>query len=377
MIAGSGIGAVVFVFYMPKLRDAPARLALPIAAATGLVLAATGFFLWGLWGLPTVLAGAGTIVGSAIGVFLVALGIRFLATARYWRLWHLRFPLNYRKLVWCTSPRQRPELIPGFKDGETQFAVDAIWRRLRTQNNFQDRCISLVRGAAWFVPSFLYRFSLKSVFWVWWPVALLTGPPQHARNPELFAARILDSDRRRHLLPFSWMTIIVFFGVNAWAFYLGPDAALLKGEPLVIVGAWFVLFGLSTLPWQWFGLASAALTIWVRYPVKDAVIDLRHAQKTGDFALEISARKQFKRIELVHRCAVISSVFYVFFGATLLVLTINRHKCLFSVPPPLQAAATLVHGAYAAPPLACERPSTVSQHNEIFVASSGQARFND
>src|SRR5207253_6054331 len=98
------------------------------------------------------------MLGRAIGVFLVALGIRLSANIYHLPDGFRALPRNFRRLMLCTSPMQRPELLPGSVPREFEFQQVFARGSFGFSMTAVPRLIDFV---VWFVPAWFYRFSIK------------------------------------------------------------------------------------------------------------------------------------------------------------------------------------------------------------------------
>src|SRR5262249_33755797 len=106
----------------------------------------------------------------------------------------------------------------------------------------------------WFLPGWLYRVTLKSTAWLWWPLAFLSGPSKLAKNPDWFHAQTKETDLARLLRRVSYCSLFVFVGASIWRTLEEgrvPDNVFLN-----VVGYAFSIDWRST-PWQLLGVAGA------------------------------------------------------------------------------------------------------------------------
>lgn len=160
--------------------------ALAVVKAGGGAIAAAGAVAAGVRGIANRrVSGATTrfisfqfaiplLLGVSLGAFLVSLFIRIAATLRHPYLGWLDLPRNFRRLIICTSPLQKPELVPGLAPGETQFTLTDMWQLFRTirhSGGRDERALGMVffppALLLWFLPGWLYRLTLKSTALFW------------------------------------------------------------------------------------------------------------------------------------------------------------------------------------------------------------------
>lgn len=286
--AGAGIGAVVLAATLVGLtvamlaRAKLAAIAVGVAVATGLMVAAVAIFAAGVAGIAGVIVVAPTVVGFAIGILLVTLGIRFTATVRHLRAGFKALPLNFRRLTLCTSPKQHPELMPGLVERGSRFTYRDMFDTARNRNDLLSRTFYLILLVSWFVPGWLYRFTLKSTAWFWWPLSFLVSEPERAKEPELFYRQVLDSDMQRLRRAATWLFIFFFVGANGLHFLYSGDLTATINQPVPTFMIMFLLFGVNAVPWQWTGILGAVTTLAVRYWIQAASISLRYAEEKSN-----------------------------------------------------------------------------------------------
>jgi hypothetical protein len=136
--------------------------------------------------------GTGFVIG--FGIFIRSLYERLVATARYLRCGWRRLTYNWRRLVWCLDFRRPPELLPGLHNRSDledfhlpkliepytqkvaqhtpKVVQDDPWSA-RAGFDFDD-VLEVLRtiatGIFFFLPAWLYRLSLRSTCWFYWPL---------------------------------------------------------------------------------------------------------------------------------------------------------------------------------------------------------------
>jgi hypothetical protein len=158
--------------------------------------------------------------GLAIGVFIFSVVIRIGATMRYLCLGLRSLPRNFQRLALCTSPRQLPELVPGL-GVDNQFTLSEMAENFRAKfrsHEFNDRADAILVIAPamvlWFFPAWVYRVTLKSTAWLWWPLAFLGAPPKIANNPDWFHTKVTETKWARSVTPLAYLSIFAFIGVS-------------------------------------------------------------------------------------------------------------------------------------------------------------------
>ena len=129
---------------------------------------------------------AGTL-GLIVGIFLVSVAVQIFATLCEPVAALRALPDNFRRLVFCTSPLQMPELVSGLADNELEFTLTIQLQRMREiPSKVYAYLVFLPAIALWFGTAWCYRFILKSTAWFWWPMAFLGGEARLAKTPARF-----------------------------------------------------------------------------------------------------------------------------------------------------------------------------------------------
>jgi hypothetical protein len=108
--------------------------------------------------------------------------IRFHATVANLSAGIRAFPRNWQYLAFSTDILQAPELIPNLpKTHELQF--EKFWNDLDF-NDLSDILISVLYRPVLYLPSLLYRYSLKSTAWLYLPLIYIAYLPGKLRGVE-------------------------------------------------------------------------------------------------------------------------------------------------------------------------------------------------
>lgn len=328
VLSGAIVAATANPWISPKVRASTGTAAIvgAIGIAVGLVIAATT--IWGPMGLLAAIGVGPTVYGSAAGVLFLSILIRIGAT--FYHLWSglKSFPVNFYRLVFCTSPTHFPELVPGLTDAETRFTLENLLREYRSQTDLLTRAISLVLIAGWFVPGWLYRVGLKSMFWFWWPIAFIGDEPKKSNDPELYAKQVMNSDVQRVRRILAWVAILAFVGLNS--FYLFKVDAHVITEPLPTIVVMFLLVGLKLPVWQLAGLLGSVVFAILPFLVQNELISWEHARERNDVVLRNRSQRRFILIERLCRVRTVFVVVYLLGSAGHLLLLANSQRCWFS-----------------------------------------------
>ncbi len=122
-------------------------------------------------------AGVVTLVGPGLlmGFWLRSVIVRIGSTLRHWKEGWRRLSVNWRCLIWSHDFRRPPELLPGIDQYPRlwQFTVGNMLNLHQIAFD-AERIFFMFLGPLstpiFFLPAWLYRLSLKSTCWFWWPL---------------------------------------------------------------------------------------------------------------------------------------------------------------------------------------------------------------
>ena len=157
-----------------------------------------------------------------------------------------------------------PEMLPGLR--KTNFG--AI---LKTELNDEDRwlrwSLRAIGVPIWFIPTLLWRYSLKSTVWFYLLILLLTRPS--ALKDEDDRKMRIDSstpwDERVGLLLAAATLAIAFIALVDWLKARELFQTLDGNAPFTLLG-WLFVVNWSDFydePWKWFSLPAAGLTLFL------------------------------------------------------------------------------------------------------------------
>jgi hypothetical protein len=101
--------------------------------------------------------------------------VRIGSTLRHWKEGWRRLSVNWRSSVWAHDFRRPPELLTGIDrhPGLGGFGTGHLLNLYKSGSG-ADRALGIVVTALslaiFFLPAWLYRLSLKSTCWFWWPL---------------------------------------------------------------------------------------------------------------------------------------------------------------------------------------------------------------
>jgi hypothetical protein len=285
--------------------------------------------------------------GFVLGVWIISLIVRIGATLRHIGSGIRNLPGNFRRLILCTSPRQQPELVPGLKPTETQFSLAALSRAFNRDRRSRDffRIVFAfsfwpMAMLLWLLPGWLYRITLKSTAWFWWPLAYLGGDLRRAKHPELLRQRIMETLWAKVSIALAAMTILGFLVSNI----LLSGAAAQDNPFLSVLGFVFLIDWRSIGLWQVLAVAAALLSVAILLWIDTVEREYRYAKERDDRSLLAKAARGFGWIERVARLRLLLVLgFWLLVGGHTL-LYFNSLKCTFDVPPSIERQAQWLYG---------------------------------
>jgi hypothetical protein len=307
--------------------------------------------------IPAALAKVRILRNLTIGLFLlvflifISIFIRISATLVHFRPGIEALPHNFRRVVLCTSPTQVPEIVPGLETSNSVFKFSYALSGGRPPLELLGRNL-LVFGYMWllylfstpiilltvYLPVWLYRITIKSTAWFWWPLAFLGGDLKRAQNPALFHWKVMGSLWAKTSIGLAGLSLLAFAGASFHSLVLGNNELLVPVERLLLID-WKSLWS-----WQLCALLGSVLSLAIVFLVNDVNGEYRIAQNTNDAKLLRTAQSKFGRIERLSRFRFL--VLLAFWGlvGTHAVLYVNSTQCWFSLPPSMQEWAQDIYG---------------------------------
>ncbi|MEQ1718440.1 MAG: toll/interleukin-1 receptor domain-containing protein [Hyphomicrobium sp.] len=295
-----------------------------------------------------------TAISCSLTIVAICLTIRFLAT-----LWHIReglaaMPGNFRKLVFSTSPLQSPELVPGLVSTNSEFRFDTFFKSVNTGNLAVRFALALVLVV--YFPAWLYRVSIKSTAWFWWPLAYISSGPREARDPEHMRRLIMESPFRKLGRWGAFFFLSVFAVVNAWDLWqaqgvAGNGAHAVVPTQTLVIG--FLLTRLTDVPWQATGIFSALIALLIGMWTRHAAISLQRAQELKDPVALARASRPFVWIENLARVGFVCTALFWLGLAFHLALYANSRKCWIEPPAHISDLAKTLYGEFAPDSSSC------------------------
>lgn len=288
--------------------------------------------------------------GGPFGLMLGAAGMRLCAAFVNLSQGLSSVPRNFRRLTLCTSPMQIPELLPGIERSESKFATNHLYDFIvlnRSSKYFPAKHIYFMTIFFMLLPSWLYRLTIKSTAWFWWPLAFLGGDLQRATNPKLFHWQVSGSLWAKASIGIATGSLLAFLAVN-----LLPK--LFAENPLLTPFGYLLLMDWSFRPpSQILAFFGALLSLWIVLRVNDASGEYEIAQEQKNAGLLQAAERKFGRTELLARVRLLVFIaFWLIVGVHAL-LYFNSQSCWFTLSPGLHEWAVTVYGERLPRPCQC------------------------
>jgi hypothetical protein len=290
-------------------------------------------------------------VGIGIGIFLVSVTVRVGATFYHLRNGLRTLPRNFRRLTLCTSPLHTPELVPGLGEG-TSFTVKDWLRNFQEAHASLDATDVLVSYTivplivmVWFLPAWLYRITLKSTVWFWWPLTFLGSPLQRAQDPNLFRRLELNSLRGQAGIVLSLAAIIWFITDN-----FVMTGTVFHPNPFVSLVGYLFLVNWNGPVWQYVTLSVPILTIVIVLSLNEAGIIHNYGITEHKPELIARASRRFSWIERLTRLRLLLTICFWLLAGGQMLLAFNAKQCWFTPPAKVQMYAVWLYGTVHAPP---------------------------
>jgi hypothetical protein len=207
------------------------------------------------------------LFGFYSGLILRAVLTRFLATLRH--LWAgLRaFPANWYQTLFSIDFFYPPELVPGYK-GHVFFNFDSLYEDIRSIPGWnEDKLFKSTVLCLLFVPAYLYRLSIKSTFWLYWPLAYVANGAADETRPAVLFDRLAATSLGMLSALVAAVSLGAFVVMNVHITELLPS--LRVAVQVAAIEFVFQLDFASQKPWVWFGVLSSGITLvlflWAGY----------------------------------------------------------------------------------------------------------------
>jgi hypothetical protein len=281
-------------------------------------------------------------------ILLAALSIRITATARHVCHGIRCLPANFRRLTLCTSPSELPELVPDLSKTVSRLTLRGEFGRFKNLTKhgaIEQRTLgvvyALMDALIVFLPVWLFRFTIKSTVWFWWPIAYLGADRNKWRDPELLHWRNRHGLRALATYIAAAFTILSFIITNI---LLTPD--FLTGNPLLVVYGFLFQADWHLYPWQVLSLFLAVFSIGVLFWIDDLGAQYRFAKNPSQLK---PLRRKFAMFEWVLRVRFLIWLLYMIIVGSQIALYLNSKQCLITPAPKVQQLATEMYGKRTPP----------------------------
>jgi hypothetical protein len=274
--------------------------------------------------------------GFYLAIFVLSICIRMLATLMHLGAGIKALPRNFRRLTLCTSPMQVPEIIPGIEETDSEFKFSKYLEQVKPiyytlPFEVIPSIFMAIIGTLFYFPVWFYRFTIKSTWWFWWPLAFLGGDLRQARNPSVLRWNVTGSLWAKASIASAGAFLLWFVATN-----LVVNGVIFQHNPLVTPYGYLLLVHWKFIRlWQVCALVGAVLSIALVILVNDASGKFCIAEKTRDDELKAKTERYFGWIE---RLARLRSLFVIAFWCLVggqATLYINSTRCWFSLTPTL------------------------------------------
>ena len=202
--------------------------------------------------------------GTATGTWLRTLLIRIISISTFFISGVKSAPMNWQRSLWVEDFLLAPELIPGVEIKPIYTFEHQLWG-LKSPSSLKGFIICLVLLPIFFLPTLVWRLSLKSTAWFYAPIFLMSKP-----------GNLAEADNRLRFFtrgPTLWefwklcfavigLTVAVISLIDVFAafeFWRGfSNEAPLSPLGWLLIMDWERFFN---QPWQWFSLPAAFLTV--------------------------------------------------------------------------------------------------------------------
>ena len=237
-----------------------------------------------------------TIFGGVLYILSLSISIRLTASLLHPLSGIKALPRNFRQLIFCTSPVQLPELVPGLEESDSELRVFGFLQHFTRTTDVSDRIYVSIAALILFLPAWLYRITIKSTAWFWWPLAFLGGDLKRVQNPELFHWDVMGSLWAKASMRLTYLTLLAFVFAN-----LVVDRVIFEQNPLLSPLGYLLLFDWKLRLWQICALLAASLSIVLVYRVDYVSGVYRIAQDKGDTELLEAAKYKYGWVERLSR----------------------------------------------------------------------------
>ena len=202
-------------------------------------------------------------VGVALGYLSRTIGIRVVASALHLRRGIFSLPKNWTRTLFRTDFTQAPELVPGANTQEIGLRLNNLWKPLLKDDDVLRGIVTAALLRILFIPALLYRYSIKSTCWLYLPLIYVAHAVPKDRMGWVKDSGEVLWEKLRIVLAGITVVVVGYSILDteaAQGLMKARSAAEIPFHPLQIL---LVLEWSRLLPWQWFNLSSATLTLYL------------------------------------------------------------------------------------------------------------------
>jgi hypothetical protein len=187
-----------------------------------------------------------------------------------------------------------------------------------------------------YLPAWLFRFTIKSTAWFWWPIVYLGASKEGWRNPEYLHWRARCGLLATATYIAAAITIFSFIVTNI---LMTPD--VLTGNPLLVVYGYLFLADWNLYPWQALSLLLAVQSFVILFWIDDLGAQYKYAKHPSQLKL---VRRKLVWFEWLLRLRFIVWMVYMLVVGPQIALFLNSKQCLIAPGTKVQQWATGMYG---------------------------------
>jgi hypothetical protein len=209
--------------------------------------------------------------------------------------------------------------MPGFQDDDI-FTSNGLIRDFMHSDNWEDRIFDLFLIAAFLIPTYAYRLSIKSTCWLYLPMVYIASEQNFGATP----AHVLD---RLWRTPWEWwrrvlaVSSLAGFLITSLAYNFFSLSEAFKTKFVSPLEFLFLIEFHSFKPWQLFNLLSAVITVYLFFAAGRMRIDEEHAL---DVSSKLSITSKVEWLKFLMRLRNVGSI--------LLTIILGVHALLLFSP---------------------------------------------
>lgn len=186
-------------------------------------------------------------------IFFLTLGLRFYSTLRFLRNGIHHSIDNWRENMYFVDPFHPPSMLPYNEFLSIEFI------KSRTFDDPVMRYMYMIFVPLVYAPAMLYRWSIKSTFWFYWPIMYVSNIRiEQIVDSATFNNTIIEHPMEKFRLVLAMTTVAI---VLAIAFSGKQIVDINSTDPAMLFPYLLAIDIYSIKPWQWLQLATAAITI--------------------------------------------------------------------------------------------------------------------